>query len=84
MKEVFQKWKLSIRLAHIDKDRGEEHKEEIRNNEKTYGIKYWGRVRTIPRLHKQEKILTDRRWMTGLQHLKTPETGAKGLLRLTS
>eukprot|EP00965_Chrysotila_dentata_P169491 5596167-Pleurochrysis_carterae.AAC.2 len=32
---------------------GKEHKEEKGNIEKTYGIKHWGRVRTIPTLHKQ-------------------------------
>eukprot|EP00965_Chrysotila_dentata_P062111 2057802-Pleurochrysis_carterae.AAC.1 len=40
MKETFQKWKSLIRCEHKDKDRGQEHKEEEGNKEKTYGIKH--------------------------------------------
>eukprot|EP00965_Chrysotila_dentata_P078440 2584455-Pleurochrysis_carterae.AAC.1 len=32
---------------------GQGDKDEERNKEKTHGIKHWGRVRTIPRIHKQ-------------------------------
>eukprot|EP00965_Chrysotila_dentata_P172982 5708927-Pleurochrysis_carterae.AAC.1 len=53
MKEAFQKGKLLIRPEQMVK--GVEHKEGKMNNEKTYGIKHWGRVRAIPRLHKQIK-----------------------------
>eukprot|EP00965_Chrysotila_dentata_P249604 6208978-Pleurochrysis_carterae.AAC.9 len=42
----------------MDEDRGEDYKEGKRNNEKPYGTKHWGRVRTIPpRLYKQAHIL---------------------------
>eukprot|EP00965_Chrysotila_dentata_P174583 5763165-Pleurochrysis_carterae.AAC.1 len=51
MKEASQKWKSLIRREHMDKDMGQEHKEDEGNKEKTYGIKHWGRVRTIPRIH---------------------------------
>eukprot|EP00965_Chrysotila_dentata_P078654 2592327-Pleurochrysis_carterae.AAC.1 len=55
MKGAFQKWKTLIRHEHMDKGGGEEHKEENEKIEKTHGIKHWGRVRTIPRLHMQVK-----------------------------
>eukprot|EP00965_Chrysotila_dentata_P031842 1061851-Pleurochrysis_carterae.AAC.1 len=55
IKEAFQKWKTLITYEHMDEDGGKEHKEEKGNIEKTYGIKHWGRVRTIPTLHKQVK-----------------------------
>eukprot|EP00965_Chrysotila_dentata_P105285 3477306-Pleurochrysis_carterae.AAC.1 len=53
MKDAFQKW---ISLIHrVDTDRGQIRKEEKVKKEKTYGIKHWGRVRTIPKLYERVK-----------------------------
>eukprot|EP00965_Chrysotila_dentata_P134433 4445922-Pleurochrysis_carterae.AAC.1 len=61
-KEVFQKWKAITRSGKAitrpdssDNDKGTEHEKDKGINEKTYGIKHWGRVRTVPKLHKQVK-----------------------------
>eukprot|EP00965_Chrysotila_dentata_P236656 6201442-Pleurochrysis_carterae.AAC.1 len=53
MKEAFQQWKAVTRPGAVDEANGEEHKKEKRANEKTYGIKLWGKTRTIPKIHKQ-------------------------------
>eukprot|EP00965_Chrysotila_dentata_P198294 6178695-Pleurochrysis_carterae.AAC.5 len=55
MKEAFQKWKSLMQHEHTDKDWGQAHKEEGGSKVKTYGIKHWGRVRTIPRVNQQVK-----------------------------
>eukprot|EP00965_Chrysotila_dentata_P257955 6213056-Pleurochrysis_carterae.AAC.1 len=50
-----------------------------RKRERTYGIKHWGRVRTIPRIHLQVKNFC--KWglddfsLPGMK-VKTPEMGA--------
>eukprot|EP00965_Chrysotila_dentata_P259163 6213465-Pleurochrysis_carterae.AAC.2 len=36
--------------------RGQEDKVEGRNKERAYGIKHWGRVRTIPGINKQAHL----------------------------
>eukprot|EP00965_Chrysotila_dentata_P200734 6180140-Pleurochrysis_carterae.AAC.4 len=55
MNKAFQKWKSLIRGRRNDKDQGQGYRDVEGNKEKTYGIKDWGRVRTIPRIHKQVK-----------------------------
>eukprot|EP00965_Chrysotila_dentata_P084357 2785451-Pleurochrysis_carterae.AAC.1 len=55
MKEAFQYWKASTCGTYTEKDEGKEHEKDKGTTERPYGIKHWGRIRTVPRLHKQVK-----------------------------
>eukprot|EP00965_Chrysotila_dentata_P021509 712557-Pleurochrysis_carterae.AAC.1 len=55
MKEAFQYWKALTCGTYTEKDKGKEHEKDKGATERTYGIKHWGRIRTILRLHKQVK-----------------------------
>eukprot|EP00965_Chrysotila_dentata_P252420 6210665-Pleurochrysis_carterae.AAC.2 len=47
-----KRWKSATGDENNDKDgRTEEYKENEEGEEKIYGIKHWGRVRAIPRIH---------------------------------
>eukprot|EP00965_Chrysotila_dentata_P142000 4694008-Pleurochrysis_carterae.AAC.1 len=52
---AFQRWKRGIVHNHNPQTEGTEEGEGRTEKEKTYGIKHWGRVRTIPRIHLQVK-----------------------------
>eukprot|EP00965_Chrysotila_dentata_P047935 1590136-Pleurochrysis_carterae.AAC.2 len=56
MSEAFQNWRR--RVGHVHKaitTWGKEEGEGGKGRERTYGIKHWGRVRSIPRIHIQVK-----------------------------
>eukprot|EP00965_Chrysotila_dentata_P042823 1421333-Pleurochrysis_carterae.AAC.1 len=53
MNKAFQRWRR--RVKHEDEERvdGKEEGDRRLEKDRTYGIKNWGKVRTIPRIHKQ-------------------------------
>eukprot|EP00965_Chrysotila_dentata_P234061 6199967-Pleurochrysis_carterae.AAC.1 len=53
--KAFQTWKKRVLHELDEQAEGKEEGEERSEKEKTYGIKYWGKIRTIPRIHKQVK-----------------------------
>eukprot|EP00965_Chrysotila_dentata_P196097 6177382-Pleurochrysis_carterae.AAC.1 len=55
MTKVFQRWRKSVWHEYGAQEMGKEEGKRVREKERTYGIKHWGRVRTIPRTHKQVK-----------------------------
>eukprot|EP00965_Chrysotila_dentata_P021086 698329-Pleurochrysis_carterae.AAC.1 len=55
MNKAFQKWKKRVRHEQDEQEGGGKDGDERIEKEKTYGIKRWGKVRTIPRIHKQIK-----------------------------
>eukprot|EP00965_Chrysotila_dentata_P210441 6185881-Pleurochrysis_carterae.AAC.2 len=69
MHMAFQRWRNGIWHDYDAQAAGMEDGEGRIEKERTYGIKHWGRVRTMPRIHIQ---------------FKTPEMGASGPLRPTS
>eukprot|EP00965_Chrysotila_dentata_P014208 471147-Pleurochrysis_carterae.AAC.1 len=55
MLKMFIKWKRNAGYKQDGLDTGQGREREERKKEKTYGIKYWGRVGTIPRIHMKVK-----------------------------
>eukprot|EP00965_Chrysotila_dentata_P004599 149832-Pleurochrysis_carterae.AAC.1 len=55
MNKAFQTWRKRLRHEFDEQGEGKEEGKERLEREKTYGIKYWERVRTIPRIRKQVK-----------------------------
>eukprot|EP00965_Chrysotila_dentata_P189257 6173221-Pleurochrysis_carterae.AAC.2 len=55
MNKVFQTWKKSVRYEYVEQAEGKDDGDGRQKREKTYGIKHWGKVRTIPKIHKQVK-----------------------------
>eukprot|EP00965_Chrysotila_dentata_P141826 4687742-Pleurochrysis_carterae.AAC.1 len=55
MNKAFQNWKANIKNEKEEQVDGKEKGDSRLEKEKTYGIKNWGKVRTIPRIHKQVK-----------------------------
>eukprot|EP00965_Chrysotila_dentata_P217036 6189738-Pleurochrysis_carterae.AAC.2 len=53
MNKAFQTWRKGLRQEYDEQGAGKEEGKERIEREKTHGIKYWGRVRTIPKIHKQ-------------------------------
>eukprot|EP00965_Chrysotila_dentata_P104105 3437856-Pleurochrysis_carterae.AAC.1 len=68
--------------------RGKENGEGGRERERTYGIKHWGRVRSISRI--QYRSRTSCRWVLdddhfpGVRLIKPQKLGVSGVLWLTS
>eukprot|EP00965_Chrysotila_dentata_P096742 3197289-Pleurochrysis_carterae.AAC.3 len=85
MNKAFQTWRKRLRREHDEQEEGKEEGNGRLERERAYGIKHWGKVRTIPRINKQVGIFC--KW--GLDdfwawNAKTPEMGASGPLRLIS
>eukprot|EP00965_Chrysotila_dentata_P011593 379276-Pleurochrysis_carterae.AAC.1 len=55
MNKAFQNWKKRVGFEQDEQTEGKEDGKGRSEREKTYGIKYWGKVRTMPRMHKQVK-----------------------------
>eukprot|EP00965_Chrysotila_dentata_P092445 3050850-Pleurochrysis_carterae.AAC.4 len=55
MYKAFQKWRRGVWHEYDAQAERKEDGEGIKERERTYGIKHWGRVRTIPRIHIQLK-----------------------------
>eukprot|EP00965_Chrysotila_dentata_P262098 6214469-Pleurochrysis_carterae.AAC.1 len=55
MHMAFQRWRRGIGYDNHAHGLGAEDGVGDIEKEKTYGIKHWGRVRTIPRIHIQVK-----------------------------
>eukprot|EP00965_Chrysotila_dentata_P167953 5545712-Pleurochrysis_carterae.AAC.1 len=53
--KAFQRWRAKIKHEKEEQVDGKEEGDRRLEKEKTYGIKNWGKVRTIPRIHKQVK-----------------------------
>eukprot|EP00965_Chrysotila_dentata_P136833 4525585-Pleurochrysis_carterae.AAC.1 len=66
---AFQRWRKGTGHDYNTQSVGAEDGEGRIEKERTYGIKHWGRVRTISKIHIQSK---------------TPEMGAPGPLGRTS
>eukprot|EP00965_Chrysotila_dentata_P010859 353014-Pleurochrysis_carterae.AAC.1 len=84
MREVFQKWKSLIQHEHKDEDWEQTHKKEEGSKVKAYGIKHWGRARTIPRINKQVKNFADGNRAMIYQHNKPRKRVPKRCLGLAS
>eukprot|EP00965_Chrysotila_dentata_P204130 6182154-Pleurochrysis_carterae.AAC.1 len=52
---AFQKWKKRVRHDCEEQVEGNEERDSRQERETTYGIKHWGKVRTIPRTHNEVK-----------------------------
>eukprot|EP00965_Chrysotila_dentata_P256886 6212707-Pleurochrysis_carterae.AAC.2 len=52
---MFIRWKRNVGYKQDSFDEGQGKENEEEKKEKTYGIKYWGRMRTIPRIHMKAK-----------------------------
>eukprot|EP00965_Chrysotila_dentata_P250376 6209408-Pleurochrysis_carterae.AAC.2 len=50
MNKAFQRWRKRVWYEY--QATGKEDGKREKESERTYGIKHWGRVRTIPRIHK--------------------------------
>eukprot|EP00965_Chrysotila_dentata_P188184 6172581-Pleurochrysis_carterae.AAC.1 len=55
MSKAFKNWRRRVGQVHEAKKGGKEEGEGGRERERTYGIKHWDRVRSIPRIHIQFK-----------------------------
>eukprot|EP00965_Chrysotila_dentata_P012675 418385-Pleurochrysis_carterae.AAC.1 len=55
MNKAFQRWRAKTKYEKEGQVDGKEEGDRRLEKEKTYGIKNWGKVRTIPRIHKQVK-----------------------------
>eukprot|EP00965_Chrysotila_dentata_P140235 4636238-Pleurochrysis_carterae.AAC.1 len=55
MNQAFQSWKSRVRQGSHEQVEGREDGDGRLERERTHGIKNWGKVRTIPRIHKQIK-----------------------------
>eukprot|EP00965_Chrysotila_dentata_P129613 4285053-Pleurochrysis_carterae.AAC.1 len=55
MNKAFQRWKTKIKYESKERVDGKEEGDRKLEKVRTYGIKNWGKVKTIPRIHKQAK-----------------------------
>eukprot|EP00965_Chrysotila_dentata_P238409 6202480-Pleurochrysis_carterae.AAC.1 len=55
MHKAFQRWRKGVWHEYDAQAEGREEGEERGKGERTYGVKHWGRSRTIPRIHIQVK-----------------------------
>eukprot|EP00965_Chrysotila_dentata_P256844 6212687-Pleurochrysis_carterae.AAC.1 len=55
MHKAFQKWRKGAWHEYDAQAEGKEDREWRIETKRTYGIKHWFRVRTIPRIHIQVK-----------------------------
>eukprot|EP00965_Chrysotila_dentata_P179566 5929032-Pleurochrysis_carterae.AAC.1 len=55
MNKAFQRWRKRVRHEYDGQVEGTEDGDRRLEREGTYGIEYWGKVRTIPRIQKQVK-----------------------------
>eukprot|EP00965_Chrysotila_dentata_P037893 1260144-Pleurochrysis_carterae.AAC.1 len=55
MNKAFQTWRKKLRHEHDEQEEGKEEGNGRLERERTYGVKHWGKVKTIPRIHKQVK-----------------------------
>eukprot|EP00965_Chrysotila_dentata_P043204 1435223-Pleurochrysis_carterae.AAC.1 len=55
MNKAFQSWKLRVKHEYHDQTEGQENGDRGLERERTYGIKNWGKVRTMSRIHEQVK-----------------------------
>eukprot|EP00965_Chrysotila_dentata_P043248 1437183-Pleurochrysis_carterae.AAC.1 len=55
MHMAFQRWRKEVCQDYDTQAGGTEEWEGKVEKERTHGIKHWGRVRTIPRVHIQVK-----------------------------
>eukprot|EP00965_Chrysotila_dentata_P045972 1527741-Pleurochrysis_carterae.AAC.1 len=53
MHKAFQRWRKRVGHEYDAQARGKEDGEGGKERERMYGIKHWGRVRSIPRIHIQ-------------------------------
>eukprot|EP00965_Chrysotila_dentata_P124228 4106610-Pleurochrysis_carterae.AAC.1 len=53
MNKVFQRLRERVWRGYNAQAMGKEDGKREKERDRTYGIKHWGRVRTIPRIHKQ-------------------------------
>eukprot|EP00965_Chrysotila_dentata_P103234 3408014-Pleurochrysis_carterae.AAC.1 len=53
MNKAFQRWRTRVRHEGDEQVEGKEEGDRILERERTYGIRYWDKVRTIPRIHEQ-------------------------------
>eukprot|EP00965_Chrysotila_dentata_P044844 1489915-Pleurochrysis_carterae.AAC.1 len=53
MRKAFQSWKKRVWHDYDAQRGGKADGERGKERERTYGIKHWGRVRSIPRIHIQ-------------------------------
>eukprot|EP00965_Chrysotila_dentata_P060793 2014712-Pleurochrysis_carterae.AAC.1 len=64
--KLFMRWKRTVGYIQDEQERhdGGKGKEiEEAKKEKTHGIKYWGRVRSIPRIHIGQELSAEGHWM---------------------
>eukprot|EP00965_Chrysotila_dentata_P254733 6211980-Pleurochrysis_carterae.AAC.2 len=86
MHGAFQRWRKGVWREYDTQAEGKEEREGRIERKRTYGIKHWGRVRTISRIHIQVRNF----FQMGIGlllfagNVKTLEMGASGSLRLTS
>eukprot|EP00965_Chrysotila_dentata_P158211 5226845-Pleurochrysis_carterae.AAC.1 len=55
MNEALQRWKTNAKHGDKEQVDGKVEGDRRIEKERTYGIKNWGKVRTIPRIHKMVK-----------------------------
>eukprot|EP00965_Chrysotila_dentata_P109719 3625806-Pleurochrysis_carterae.AAC.1 len=55
MNKAFQKWRAKVKQENEEQMDGKEEGDRRLEKERRYGIKNWGKVRTIPRIHKWVK-----------------------------
>eukprot|EP00965_Chrysotila_dentata_P089145 2943601-Pleurochrysis_carterae.AAC.3 len=55
MSKAFQNWRRKVGHVRVVETGGKEEGEGGKERERTYGIKHWGRARSIPRIHIQVK-----------------------------
>eukprot|EP00965_Chrysotila_dentata_P225839 6195026-Pleurochrysis_carterae.AAC.1 len=55
MSKAFQTWKKMVKHEPDEQTGGKEDESGRLERERTYGIKHWGKVRAIPRMHIQVK-----------------------------
>eukprot|EP00965_Chrysotila_dentata_P052658 1747345-Pleurochrysis_carterae.AAC.1 len=53
MGKAFQTWRKRSGLESNNQIGGEEDGKREIEKERTYGIKYWGRIRSVPKIHEQ-------------------------------
>eukprot|EP00965_Chrysotila_dentata_P259961 6213741-Pleurochrysis_carterae.AAC.1 len=52
MNKAFQRWRTRVKHDNEEQVDGKEEGDRKLEKKRTYGIKNWGKVRTIPRIHK--------------------------------
>eukprot|EP00965_Chrysotila_dentata_P078212 2578404-Pleurochrysis_carterae.AAC.1 len=55
MNKAFQRWRTRVKHEGEEQVEGKEEGDRRLEKERMYGIKNWGKIRTIPRIHKQVK-----------------------------